>query len=369
MRCDQAKQVRDVRDGRICSWNACQAWLHAQRCATCAAAFRTTNQLEARLKQEVEDIPPAYLRDRIRAAVETAASEAGTERSFYSQQGKKMNHDLTDGRTERRNSIVRRWSMAGIATSALLGGGAGMWWSNISAYKTSDGPATLALNRTEEPESLEDKLNSPNFPGGFIGKKESDLIRELGPPTRVEREGGSKVLVYEHSNRAYRRFGLLEGKVESVGANAMDWGKPSRNPSHSVEPPQSAGMKAARVVLSEIHMLSNYMTALYARDHQGKLPPMTSSQAFQNAMLPYVNDIRSFKDEATGREYAINPYLTEKLLKEIKNPEEIVAVYEPTPCPYPISSEPVRHVAFLDGHAQMVPERDWPRLKRQSHLE
>jgi prepilin-type processing-associated H-X9-DG protein len=42
---------------------------------------------------------------------------------------------------------------------------------------------------------------------------------------------------------------------------------------------------------------------------------------------------------------------------------QVVAFYEASPAP-----DGTRAVLFLDGHVQVIPETEWPRLKRASGL-
>jgi hypothetical protein len=102
---------------------------------------------------------------------------------------------------------------------------------------------------------------------------------------------------------------------------------------------------------------------MFASDHDGVFPPMDKPEAFRKALDEYVENAEIFKDPDTKEYYAINPTLSGKKLKEIKNPAEIIAVYQSKP-----GKDGKRGVAFVDGSIKRLTGAEWTDLKVKSNI-
>jgi prepilin-type processing-associated H-X9-DG protein len=113
---------------------------------------------------------------------------------------------------------------------------------------------------------------------------------------------------------------------------------------------------------------------------------MKDAATVKRLLLPYVRGNEAvFADPQTHEPYQPNPSLSGrrrsfvvvsrrdsqgKPARPRRSPSEIpgpaaqvVAFYEATPAP-----DGTRAVLFLDGHVQVIPEAQWPRLKRASKI-
>jgi prepilin-type processing-associated H-X9-DG protein len=125
---------------------------------------------------------------------------------------------------------------------------------------------------------------------------------------------------------------------------------------------------------------------MYAQDYDEMLPPMQNAATVKRALSPYVRGNEAvFADPLTHEPYQPNPGLSGrrrslvvtsgrdsqgKPTRPRRHPSEIpapaaqvVAFYEASPAP-----DGTRAVLFLDGHVQVIPEAEWPRLKRASRI-
>ncbi len=140
---------------------------------------------------------------------------------------------------------------------------------------------------------------------------------------------------------------------------------------------------------SSVNQLKQIGLALlmYAQDYDEMLPPMQNAATVKRALLPYVRGNEAvFADPLTHQPYQPNPSLSGRrrmsfsvgggrdsrgkripprsYRADIPGPAaQVVAFYEASPAP-----DGTRAVLFLDGHVQVIPEAEWPRLKRASKI-
>lgn len=131
------------------------------------------------------------------------------------------------------------------------------------------------------------------------------------------------------------------------------------------EPNKNEGTEVTESQDASIQNLSQLAAALrmYAVDEGDNLPNMSKQSEVVKAMRPYVQDKNVFNQPDTNMPYAINPVLTNHKVAHIANPSEMVVFYEANPRP-----DNTRAVAFLDCHAMLVSEDQWPDLKRKSKI-
>lgn len=124
---------------------------------------------------------------------------------------------------------------------------------------------------------------------------------------------------------------------------------------------------------------------MYAQDYDEVLPPMENAATVKRLLLPYVRcDEAVFVHPLTQKLFQPNPSLSRRPLSSVSvDPKtrtlrppvletrcidmgelaQVVAFYEARPAP-----DGTRAVLFLDGHVQVIPEAQWPRLKRASKI-
>jgi hypothetical protein len=126
---------------------------------------------------------------------------------------------------------------------------------------------------------------------------------------------------------------------------------------------------------------------MYAQDYDEVLPPMENAATVKRLLLPYVRGNEAlFVSPRTHEPYQPNPSVSRRrrasfsmspgrdsrgkpipsrrYRADIPGPAgEIVAFYEASPAP-----DRTRAVFFLDGQVRVIPESEWPRLKRASKI-
>ena len=101
----------------------------------------------------------------------------------------------------------------------------------------------------------------------------------------------------------------------------------------------------------------------YTQDWDEHYPPMQSTEIAKNALLPYIKSDTIFQNPITHAPYRPNTSLSHQPLASIQDPSTLMAYYDDGP-----SADGERGVLFADGHAKMVTEEEWRRLKAASHL-
>ncbi len=101
----------------------------------------------------------------------------------------------------------------------------------------------------------------------------------------------------------------------------------------------------------------------YTQDWDEHYPPMQSTEIAKNALLPYIKSDTVFQNPTTHKPYRPNTSLSHQPLVSIQNPSTLMAYYDDGP-----NADGERGVLFADGHAKMVTEEEWRRLKAASHL-
>lgn len=124
----------------------------------------------------------------------------------------------------------------------------------------------------------------------------------------------------------------------------------------------------ARAKARAISSLSNLKqlglaAMMYSQDYDEVFPPMKDAATLKKVVFPYVKNESVFVQPGTNVPYRANLYLSRKRLAAIAAPAKMVLFYEAEP-----ASDHTRGVCFADGHAVRVPEADWPRLKKASHI-
>jgi len=102
---------------------------------------------------------------------------------------------------------------------------------------------------------------------------------------------------------------------------------------------------------------------MYTADYDGALPPMNKPEAFRKALDDYVENAEMFRDPETKEFYGINPTLSGKKIKEIKDPAKTIAVYQVKP-----GKDGKRGVVFVDGSIKRLTETEWTELKASSKI-
>lgn len=120
----------------------------------------------------------------------------------------------------------------------------------------------------------------------------------------------------------------------------------------NVSEPSIANLKQIGLAMTE-----------YTQDYDEKLPPMQSAAAVQKALFPYVKKADVFQQPQTHEPYLPNTSLSGRSLASFDNPATMVVYYEAGPGP-----DGMRAVLFLDGHAKLIHESEWPALKAASHI-
>ena len=101
----------------------------------------------------------------------------------------------------------------------------------------------------------------------------------------------------------------------------------------------------------------------YTQDWDEHYPPMQSTEIAKNALQPYIKSDTVFQNPTTRKPYRPNTSLSHQPLASIQDPSTLMAYYDDGP-----NADGERGVLFADGHAKMVTEEEWRRLKAASHL-
>jgi len=131
------------------------------------------------------------------------------------------------------------------------------------------------------------------------------------------------------------------------------------------------GMVAGRAVMNQQvaaqppDHLKMVATALemYTADHDGVLPPMNKPEAFRKALDDYVESAEMFRDPEAKEFFGINPTLSGKKIKEIKDPAKTIAVYQVKP-----GKDGTRGVILADGSTKRLTAAEWTELKASSKI-
>lgn len=102
---------------------------------------------------------------------------------------------------------------------------------------------------------------------------------------------------------------------------------------------------------------------MYTDDYDGVLPPMNKPEAFRKALDEYVENAEMFRDPETKEFYGINPTLSGRKIKEIKEPGKTIAIYQVKP-----GKDGNRGVIFVDGSTKRLTETEWADLKASSKI-
>lgn len=103
---------------------------------------------------------------------------------------------------------------------------------------------------------------------------------------------------------------------------------------------------------------------MFLADNNDVMPDLSTTEAMQSALTVYVRNDDVFTDPRTGEPYGVNTALSEKRLATVQDPVRTAVFYEETP-----ASDGRRAVAFLDGHAARISDREWQEVKRESGIE
>lgn len=125
---------------------------------------------------------------------------------------------------------------------------------------------------------------------------------------------------------------------------------------------EHARQQAATASPRNLKQLGTAMRA-YVEDYDEVFPPITSPAAMKKILLPLTQSESTFIQPSTKQPYQFNPFLSRKKLSAIVSPAGTIMIYEASPGP-----DGMRAVAFVDGHVKRIPETDWPRLNRESHI-
>jgi prepilin-type processing-associated H-X9-DG protein len=99
----------------------------------------------------------------------------------------------------------------------------------------------------------------------------------------------------------------------------------------------------------------------YAQDNDERLPLMRDASSARAALTPYVAEERFWLHPWTGEPFEPNPALSYRRLGHIAHPEDVAVFFAPRP-----GWRGRRTVGFLDGHAERLPEEQWPDVKPTS---
>lgn len=101
----------------------------------------------------------------------------------------------------------------------------------------------------------------------------------------------------------------------------------------------------------------------YLQDKNNFFPDMHSAAQVKKTLWRYVTADKGGVDPVTKRLYQPNPSLSHKSYTAISDPSRMILFYEAVP-----SADGTRAVGFVDGHCALILEREWPRVKRMSHI-
>jgi hypothetical protein len=103
--------------------------------------------------------------------------------------------------------------------------------------------------------------------------------------------------------------------------------------------------------------------AMYADEHNDKLPDLTDVLRLKQALLPkFISNEKVFVQPRTGEPYATNPSLSEHAWQG-PNASDTIVVYESRP-----AGDGSRTSLFLDGHVERLSEARWQKLMRSSGI-
>jgi hypothetical protein len=150
-------------------------------------------------------------------------------------------------------------------------------------------------------------------------------------------------------------------------------------------PAGKAGARAAEGAAASPLKQIGLAVMMYAQDYDEVLPPMENAATVKRLLLPYVRRNEAvFVHPLTQKLFQPNPTLSRRPLCSVSvDPKtgtlrppvletrcidmgelaQVVAFYEGSPAP-----DGTRAGLFLDGHVQVIPETEWPRLKRTSKI-
>ncbi len=111
--------------------------------------------------------------------------------------------------------------------------------------------------------------------------------------------------------------------------------------------------------LANLHQLATTMM-MYVHDNNGKYPPMGSVRQMQQALDSYLVSGAQFTSPKTGQPFLPNPRLSGISEAKVKYPAQTIVLYDAKPW-----SDGRRAIAFADGHAKLIPEAEWQRIKKQ----
>ncbi|MGI4787982.1 MAG: hypothetical protein ACRYFS_03930 [Janthinobacterium lividum] len=117
-----------------------------------------------------------------------------------------------------------------------------------------------------------------------------------------------------------------------------------------------------QVSMSNLHQIG-VAVVQYTQDHNEVLPPMKSVAEADDALHPYINDVKIFENPITHQRYQTNTSLVHRNLASVEEAGAMVIYYETSS-----DADGKRAVLFLDGHVERVTEADWQRLKTASHV-
>jgi prepilin-type processing-associated H-X9-DG protein len=102
--------------------------------------------------------------------------------------------------------------------------------------------------------------------------------------------------------------------------------------------------------------------AMYADEHNNKLPDMSTPQSLKKALTSFITNEKVFLQSKTGKPYQPNPSFTAQPWQG-PNASTDVLVYEADP-----SEGGNRTVLFGDGHVERVDATRWQELKKTSNI-
>ena len=102
--------------------------------------------------------------------------------------------------------------------------------------------------------------------------------------------------------------------------------------------------------------------AMYADDHNGKLPDLSDPQSMKKAITRYIANEKVFLHPKTGKPYQPNPSFSGKEWQGTNTVDNVLA-YEAEP-----GDDGTRAALFGDGHVARVNETRWQELKKTSNI-
>lgn len=148
----------------------------------------------------------------------------------------------------------------------------------------------------------------------------------------------------------------------AASGQSRGWVRPPNFP-----PPFPTQIRAAEGSVRErqLNNLKAWNVAMiqYLQDKTNHYPDMGSAATVKKTLWRYVISDKGSVDPVTKRLYQPNPYLSRKSAAAISDPSKMVMFYEAKP-----NSDGTRAVGFADGHCALILVREWPRLKRASHI-